>query len=142
VQPNTPVEVRKGVTLLAAESARHDAAEALFEELGAVVELPERLMDAGAACSGVGPAYFALVAEAHVEAAVKHGVPAGVAGRLVTETMAGTAALLRAREHDTLALRRQVASPGGTTIRGLHALERGGVRAAFAAAMDDVVAYR
>ena len=56
-----------------------------------------------------------------------------VASTLVTETMAGTAALLRAREHDTLALRRAVTSPGGTTARGLAALERGGVRAALAA---------
>jgi pyrroline-5-carboxylate reductase len=58
---------------------------------------------------------------------------------LVTETMAGAAELLRARDHDTLALRRAVASPGGTTARGLAALERGGIRAAFADAIDDVV---
>ena len=57
----------------------------------------------------------------------------------MTETMAGSAELLRAREHDTLRVRRAVASPGGTTARGLAALERGGVRAAFAQAMDDVV---
>ena len=53
--------------------------------------------------------------------------------------MAGSAELVRAREGDTLALRREVASPGGTTARGLAALERGGVRAAFDAAMDDVM---
>ena len=53
--------------------------------------------------------------------------------------MAGSAELLRARDGDTLAVRREVASPGGTTARGLAALERGGVRAAFASAMDDVV---
>ena len=53
--------------------------------------------------------------------------------------MAGSAELLRAREHDTLRLRREVTSPGGTTARGLAALERGGVRAAFATAMDDVL---
>jgi pyrroline-5-carboxylate reductase len=53
--------------------------------------------------------------------------------------MAGAAALLRARENDTLALRRAVTSPGGTTAKGLAALERGGVRAAFSQAMDDVV---
>jgi pyrroline-5-carboxylate reductase len=62
-----------------------------------------------------------------------------LAGELVLETMAGSAELLRAREGDTLAVRREVASPGGSTARGLAALERGGVRAAFAAAMDDVV---
>ena len=79
--------------------------------------------------------------EAHVDAAIRRGMPPQLAATLVTETMAGSAELLRAREHDTLALRRAVASPGGTTARGLAALERGGVRAAFAQAMDDVVDF-
>jgi pyrroline-5-carboxylate reductase len=68
-------------------------------------------------------------------------MPAHLASTLLTETRAGTAELLRAREHDTLALRRAVASPGGTTARGLAALERGGVRAALSQAMDDVVDF-
>jgi pyrroline-5-carboxylate reductase len=96
-------------------------------------------MGVAGACSGVGPAYWALLAEAHVEAAVRNGMPAALASRLVVETMAGSAALLRSRDADTLAVRREVTSPGGTTARGLAALERAGVRAALAAAMDDVV---
>jgi pyrroline-5-carboxylate reductase len=141
VQPNTPAEVRRGVTLLAepAEERLGSEVEALFERVGSVVRLPETLLDAAAACSGVGPAYWALVAEAWVDAAIRRGVPAPVAQRLVTETMAGSAELLRARGHDSFRLRREVTSPGGTTARGLAALERGGVRAAFAAAMDDVL---
>jgi pyrroline-5-carboxylate reductase len=141
VQPNTPAEVRRGVTLLAepAEEPLGSEVEALFERVGSVVRLPEPLLDAAAACSGVGPAYWALVAEAWVDAAIRRGVPAPVAQRLVTETMAGSAELLRARGHDSFRLRREVTSPGGTTARGLAALERGGVRAAFAAAMDDVL---
>jgi pyrroline-5-carboxylate reductase len=141
VQPNTPAEVRRGVTLLAepAEDPLGSDIEALFERVGTVVRLPEPLLDAAAACSGVGPAYRALVAEAWVDAAIRRGIPAPVAQRLVTETMAGSAELLRARDHDTFRLRRQVTSPGGTTARGLAALERGGLRAAFASAMDDVL---
>jgi pyrroline-5-carboxylate reductase len=141
VQPNTPAEVRRGVTLLAepAEDPLGSDVEALFERVGTVVRLPEPLLDAAAACSGVGPAYWALVAEAWVDAAIRRGIPAPVAQRLVTETMAGSAELLRARGHDSFRLRREVTSPGGTTARGLAALERGGVRAAFAAAMDDVL---
>jgi pyrroline-5-carboxylate reductase len=141
VQPNTPVEVRRGVTLLAepAEQPLADEVEALFARVGIVVRLPEAILDAGAAVSGVGPAYWALAAEAWVDAAVRRGVPAAQAQRLVTETMAGSAELLRERGHDTLRLRREVASPGGTTARGLAALERHGIRAAFAAAMDDVL---
>jgi pyrroline-5-carboxylate reductase len=141
IQPNTPVEVRKGVTLLSepAEQPLAGQVEELFGRVGAVVRVPEGIIDACAACSGVGPAYWALVAEAWVEAAIRRGIPGPIAQRLVTETMAGSAELLRAREHDTLRLRREVTSPGGTTARGLAALERGGLRAAFAMAMDDVL---
>ena len=84
------------------------------------------------------PAFWALVAEAQVDAGVRHGMPSERAAELVVQTMAGTAALLRHRGHDTLAVRRQVTSPGGSTARGLDALERGGVRAAFSDAIDAV----
>jgi pyrroline-5-carboxylate reductase len=87
----------------------------------------------------VGPAYMALVAEAQVDAAVRHGLKPGLAGALAAETMAGTAELLTLREYDTLAVRREVTSPGGSTARGLEALERGGLRAAFSDAMDRVL---
>ena len=111
----------------------------LFARVGTVVDVPERLMSVAGGCSGVGPAYWALLVEAQVDAAVKRGMPAALATQLVTETMAGSAELVRARGGDTLAVRREVASPGGTTARGLAALERGGVRTAFSNAMDDVV---
>ena len=96
-------------------------------------------MPVAGATAGVGPAYVALLAEAWIDAAVRRGLSPAVASTLVTETLAGSAALLRSLDHDTLRLRRAVASPGGTTARGLAALERGGVRAALAQAMDDVV---
>lgn len=96
-------------------------------------------MSIGAACSAVGPAYFALVAEAWVDAAVRRGISPELASELVRGTMAGTAELLKST--DTLALRRGVTSPGGTTARGLAALEAAGVRAAFADALDAVVDY-
>src|SRR5919206_4021181 len=144
VEPNTPVEIRRGVLAFAVPDARVDeAAQArvreLFARVGTVVDVPEPLMGVAGACSGVGPAYWALFAEAHVEAAVRRGMPAATAMALVTGTMAGAAELLRARGGDTLAVRREVTSPGGTTARGVAALERGGVRTAFADAMDDVV---
>jgi pyrroline-5-carboxylate reductase len=141
VEPNTPVEVRRGTCALAAGDASPERARvtALFERVGVVVELPEPLLGVAGACGGVGPAYWALLVEAWVDAAVRHGLPAPVAATLVSETMAGTAALLAERDGDTLGLRRAVASPGGTTARGLAALERGGVRAALAEAVDAVV---
>jgi pyrroline-5-carboxylate reductase len=144
VEPNTPSEAGRGVLAFAApdepgDEALYDALRERFGRLGTVVEVPERLMVVAGACSGVGPAYFALLAEAWIDAAVRRGMPPATAATLVTETMAGTAELLARNGGDTLALRRAVASPGGTTARGLAALERGGVRAALAAAMDDVV---
>jgi pyrroline-5-carboxylate reductase len=144
VEPNTPVEVRRGVLAFAIPDAPvdgdlHAAVRERFARVGAVVDVPEALMRVAGATGGVGPAYFALLAEAWVDAAVRNGMPARTASVLVTETMAGSAELLRARGHDTLAVRRAVASPGGTTARGLAALERGGVRAALLQAMDDVV---
>jgi pyrroline-5-carboxylate reductase len=144
VEPNTAAQVRRGVFAFAEADAQEDAdlrerVRELFARLGTVVDVPERLMEVAGAISGVGPAYWALLVEAQVDAAVKAGLPAPLASTLVMETMAGSAELLRARGGDTLAMRREVASPGGTTARGLAALERGGVRAAFAGAMDDVV---
>lgn len=145
MMPNTPVEVRRGVTCYARAQAFDGRLESevvgLFERLGAVIALDERLLDVATAVSGVGPAYQALLAEAQVDAAVRQGLAAPLAGRLVTETMAGSAALLLARGCDTLAVRREVASPGGGTARGLAALERGGVRRAFQDAMDAVMSW-
>jgi pyrroline-5-carboxylate reductase len=143
LMPNTPVEVRRGVTCYAPAPDVDPRLEAdvvaLFERLGTVVRLPERLIEPATAVSGVGPAYHALVAEAQVDAAVRHGLAAPLAGQLVAETMAGTAALLADHGYDTLAVRREVTSPGGSTARGLEALERGGIRAAFQAATDAVI---
>jgi pyrroline-5-carboxylate reductase len=144
VEPNTPVEVGRGVVAFAEPDSPVDAdlrarVRARFERVATVVDVPERLMGVAGACSGVGPAYWALLVEAQVDAAVRRGMPAAMAAALVQETMAGTAELLRARGGDTLGLRREVASPGGTTARGLAALEDGGVRAAFGQAIDDVL---
>jgi pyrroline-5-carboxylate reductase len=144
VEPNTAVEVGRGVLAFAAPEVQsddglYDRVKELFARVGTVVEVPERLMSVAGGLSGVGPAYWALLVEAQVDAAVRRGMPAALAAALITDTMAGSAELLRARGFDTLAMRREVASPGGTTARGLAALERGGIRAAFGDAMDDVV---
>ncbi len=142
LMPNTPVEVRRGVSCYAPARAVQPELEraviTLFERLGSVITVDESLLDAATSVAGVGPAYQALLAEAQVDAAVRHGLKPALAARLVVETMAGTAALLTARDYDTLAVRREVTSPGGSTARGLDALERSGVRGAFQAAIDAV----
>lgn len=142
VLPSTPVAVREGVTVIA-EDPQGDAeltrlTTELFERLGTVVTVTEEQMGAAMGLMSCAPAYMALVAEAQIDAGIKAGLPAPVAQRLATQTMLGTAKLIAHEDFDTLAVRRQVTSPGGTTARGLAALERGGVRAAFLDAMDEV----
>ena len=143
IMPNTAVEIRSGVVGLvdddAGDPAAFTAVQALFAPVGEVVVLPESQFGALTAVSGVAPAYAALVAEAQIDAAVRAGIPEPVAKRLVGAAMAGGAAMLRARDMDTLGVRRAVTSPGGVTARGLAALEAGGVRAAFDEAMDAVL---
>ncbi len=140
--PNTPVEVRQGITCYTPidgvdPELERDVLE-LFGRVGTVVTVEDRLMGVAAAVFSVGPAYQALLAEAQVDAAVRLGLKPALASRLVVQTMAGSAALLEARDYDTLTVRREVTSPGGSTARGLDALERSGVRAAFQTAIDRV----
>jgi pyrroline-5-carboxylate reductase len=143
VLPSTPVEVRQGAVVLARDDEQDAgldrAVRDLFAELGALVVLEDALVDAAMALMSCAPAYVALVAEAQVDAGVRGGLPADGAAALVVQTLAGTAELLRVRDFDTLAVRRQVTSPAGATARGLAALERGGVRAAFSDAFDAAV---
>jgi pyrroline-5-carboxylate reductase len=149
LMPNTPVEVRRGVIVYAERpvegpSVLDEEREAqvleLFGRLGSVVRVPEHLIGPATALSGVGPAYQALVAEAQVDAGVRQGLSPALAAQLVTETMAGTAALLADRAYDTLTVRREVTSPGGLTARGLAALEQAGIRSAFQTAAEAVLA--
>jgi pyrroline-5-carboxylate reductase len=143
LMPNTAVAVRRGVVCYSPAADVNGALESevigLFERLGKVVRIPENQIEAATAVAGVGPAYQALLVEAQVDAAVRHGIPAPLAAQLAVETMAGAAALLQARGYDTLEVRREVTSPGGVTARGLAALEQGGIRSAFQAAIDAVV---
>ena len=142
--PSVPVEVRAGVTCHARDPEADARLEAqaieLFERVGLVVSVDEAQMGAATNLMSCAPAYVALVAEAQVDAGVRAGLPADVAGELVAANLGGTAALLQARRMDTLAVRRAVTSPGGITARGLAALEHAGVRAAFDDAMQAVLA--
>lgn len=139
LMPNVAVEIGRGVICWASESDASKDVRELLERVATVVEVPERLIEVATAIQGVGPAYVALFVEAQVDAAVRLGMPPALAVELATATTEGSAALLAARDFDTLALRRSVTSPGGVTARGLAALEDGGLRAAFQAAADAAV---
>jgi pyrroline-5-carboxylate reductase len=157
VMPNAPALVGAGVSALAKgrfATAEHlkDVA-GLFDCVGGVITVAESQLDAVTAVSGSGPAYFFLMVEALVDAAVAVGLTRPVATDLAVQTMAGSAAMLLERLDqgrelaadgglgsgvDTTAaqLRATVTSPGGTTAAGLRELERGGLRAAVAEAVD------
>ena len=141
--PNIPAEVGEGVFAYApgshaAEGPEREILET-FGRIGTVVPTPEPLIDTAMAVMSCSPAFFALVVEALVDAGVRNGLQPDAAAEMAVGAMAGTAAVLRANGQDTLALRRRVTSPGGSTARGLAALERGGVREAFSSAVDAVV---
>jgi pyrroline-5-carboxylate reductase len=103
----------------------------VLRAVGDVVEVPEPMMDAITAVSGSGPAYYALLAEAMIEAGLLLGLSREVSTRLVVQTMLGTAKLLRDEQMHPVELRESVTSPGGTTIAAIRELEQAGVRAAF-----------
>jgi pyrroline-5-carboxylate reductase len=144
--PSIPVEVRQGVVCYAPGTRAAEGPQAeireLFGRLGTLVELPEASFDAATAVMSCSPAFYALVVESLVDAGVTHGLTPDDAATMAVDAMAGTAAVLRGEGNDTRDLRRRVTSPGGMTARGLAALERGGVRAAFEDAVAAVVGRR
>jgi len=138
--PNAPATVHEGMAGICAGAHAAEEHLALAEEalrhLGDVVRVPERAMDAVTAVSGSGPAYFALLAEAMIEAGILLGLSREISTQLVNQTMLGTARLLRDEKIHPVELREQVTSPGGTTIRAIQELENAGVRAAFFSAIE------
>jgi pyrroline-5-carboxylate reductase len=138
--PNAPATVHEGVAGICAGShARREhleRAEEVLRAVGGVVEVPEEYMDAVTAVSGSGPAYFALLAEAMIEAGILLGLSREVSTQLVVQTMLGTAKLLRDEGMHPVELREAVTSPGGTTTRAIRELEQAGVRAAFLNAIN------
>jgi pyrroline-5-carboxylate reductase len=135
VMPNNPAMVGSAVSVLsyghkAGEKAR-GAAKEIFSCLGEVYEIDERYQDEAMALSGCGPAYFYTVAEALCDAGVKLGLDRALALKLITGTMIGSGLMLRDSDLHPALLKDMVASPGGSTIAALEALEESGLRNAF-----------
>ena len=138
--PNTPALVGQGASAFCrgANATDDDASEAmrLFASVGVAIEVPERLMDAVTGLSGSGPAYVFMCIEALADGGVAAGMPRDQALRLATQTVLGAATMVAETGTHPAALKDAVASPGGTTIAGIEALERGGLRAALIAAVN------
>jgi pyrroline-5-carboxylate reductase len=139
VMPNTPALIHCGAAGYAlGKTATPDDAlltEKLFGAVGSIVRVKEDLLDVVTGLSGSGPAYVCLLVEALADGGVLMGLPRDLALRLAAQTVAGSAEMiLQTGEHPAV-LRDMVASPGGTTIAGIEALEIGGVRAGMIAAV-------
>jgi pyrroline-5-carboxylate reductase len=138
--PNAPSTVHDGIAgMCAGRNAQREHMEragTVLRAVGDVVEVEEPAMDAITAVSGSGPAYYALLAEAMIEAGLLLGLSREVSTKLVVQTMLGTARLLRDEGMHPVELREAVTSPGGTTIRAIRELEQAGVRAAFLNAIN------
>ena len=133
--PNTPSVVHEGMAGISAgkyaDDANLDMARDVLNHVGRVVTVDEEYLDAVTAISGSGPAYFALLAEAMIEAGILLGLSREISTDLVVQTMLGSAKMLRDEKMHPVELREMVTSPGGTTTRAIRVLEQSGVRAAF-----------
>ncbi len=140
VMPNTPCLVGSSASAFclggAASAADGRLAARLLESVGIAFELPEHLIDSVTGLSGSGPAFVCVVIEALADGGVKMGLPRDVAMKLAAQTVFGTARMVLETGEHPAALKDAVASPGGTTIAGLHALERGALRAALIDAVE------
>lgn len=138
--PNTPAMVREGMTGMALGPGvgPEDVAcvRQMFESVGKVVPVEERLMDAVTGLSGSGPAYVFLAIEALTDGGVKMGLSREAAGLLAAQTVLGAARMVLETGQHPARLKDQVTSPGGTTIAGIHALEQGGLRATLINAVE------
>ena len=139
VMPNTPALVGASASAFAtgkgATAADAQLAQKLFSSVGLAFPVKENLLDAVTGLSGSGPAYACLMIEALSDGGVAAGLPRDIATRLAAQTLLGTARMVLETGLHPGALKDMVTSPGGTTIEGMHELEKGKVRAALMSAV-------
>jgi pyrroline-5-carboxylate reductase len=140
VMPNTPCLVGASAAGYSpgpgASAEDIDLVGRLFNAVGKAYRLPERLLDAVTGLSGSGPAFVYVMIEALSDGGVRMGLPREVATGLAAQTVLGAARMVLQTDLHPGQLKEMVTSPGGTTIAGLHALERGGIRVALMDAVE------
>ena len=144
VMPNTPATVGAGMSAIAAgthATEQHiERAKQIFTAVGEVVTVPESSIDAVTGLSGSGPAFVALAIEAMADGGVASGLPRAIALQLATQTVLGTAILVKETGMHPGELKDRVTSPGGTTIAGVAKLESAGFRSALIEAVKTATA--
>ena len=136
--PNTPASIGCGMTALTADNGADTThVEALFNAVGEVAVVSEANLDRLGALSGAGPGYMFVILDALADAGVRIGLPRQLAIKATAQTMYGAGKMALESGTHPAVLRDQVTSPGGTTIAGIGAMEKGGLRSAL---QDGVVA--
>ena len=139
VMPNTPALVGEAASAFAlgksATVADGELAKKLLSAVGVAIQVKESLLDAVTGLSGSGPAYVYQFIEALSDGGVAAGLPRDIATKLAAQTVLGAARMVLETGQHPAALKDQVTSPGGTTIEGLHALEKGKLRATVMSAV-------
>ncbi|MCI0360534.1 MAG: pyrroline-5-carboxylate reductase [Planctomycetaceae bacterium] len=140
VMPNTPALIGEGASAYSLGPAATPADGQLVGELlaavGRALLVDEKLLDAVTGLSGSGPAFVYVMIEALSDGGVRMGLPRDIAAALAAQTVRGAAAMVLETGEHTSVLKDKVASPGGTTIAGLQALEDRGLRGALIAAVE------
>ena len=146
VMPNTPALVLKGMSLIEEKHSlllqEEEFVKNMFSSIGEIEIVPSHLMSAAGTLSGCGPAYIYMVIEALADGAVKEGVPRQMAYKLASQTILGAGSMQLETSLHPGVLKDQVCSPGGSTIKGVDALEKGNIRAAFINAITSSVHYK
>ncbi|CAH8471992.1 unnamed protein product [Schistosoma mattheei] len=145
IMPNTPCLVGVGTAVYAHTSSVTDEdinlISALCSSIFPVFEaIPESLFNAAVGVSGSSPAYIYMITEAITDAGVLLGLPRPIAQKLIVNTILGSAVMMQKTGKSTTELKNEVCSPGGTTIQGVYALEKGNLRATLMDAVQKVCA--
>jgi pyrroline-5-carboxylate reductase len=140
VMPNTPCLIGQGASAycLGRRATKEDGelVQQLLSAVGFAVAVEEKMLDAVTGLSGSGPAFVYVIIEALSDGGVRMGLPRAIATALAAQTVLGAAAMVRTTGEHPGVLKDRVASPGGTTIAGLLALEKAGLRGGLMAAVE------
>jgi pyrroline-5-carboxylate reductase len=140
VMPNTPALVLSGISAICKNSVAEEEdlalAESIFNAIGETVRVEENQLDAVTGLSGSGPAYVFTILEGLTDAGVKMGLPRSISQKLAVQTVWGSSQMARQMSWPLSQLKEMVTSPGGTTIYGLHVMEKAGLHGILMEAVE------